>query len=49
MNAKDAVFLLENMGISTTISGRGKVKKQSIRGGLRIGENTNIYLQLGNY
>lgn len=49
MNAKDAVFLLENMGISTTISGIGKVKKQSIRGGSRIGENTNIYLQLGNY
>ena len=39
MNAKDAVFLLENMGISTNISGRGKVKKQSIRAGKKIGEN----------
>lgn len=30
MGARDAVFLLEHSGISTTIKGRGKVKRQSI-------------------
>jgi cell division protein FtsI (penicillin-binding protein 3) len=49
MNAKDAVYLLENMGISTSISGRGKVKKQSLKPGKSITENSHISLQLSNY
>ncbi len=49
MNAIDAVYLLENMGVETSISGRGKVQLQSIRPGTRITSNTKISLQLGNY
>ena len=49
MKAKDAIYILENAGIETTISGRGKVIRQSIRAGKAINENTKISLQLGNY
>lgn len=49
MNAQDAIYLLENLGVQTSISGRGKVQLQSIRPGTRITSNTKISLQLGNY
>ena len=49
MKAKDAVYILENSGIKTTISGRGKVVKQSVRPGKLISKNKSISLQLGNY
>lgn len=49
MKAKDAVFLLENYGIETSISGRGKVVKQSVRAGTAISKNLKISLQLANY
>ncbi len=49
MKAKDAIYILENAGIETTISGRGKVIRQSLRAGRKITENTRISLQLGNY
>lgn len=49
MKAKDAVFILENAGIKTSISGRGRVVKQSIRPGKLVSKNKSISLQLGNY
>jgi len=49
MKAKDAVYLLENSGLQTTIKGRGKVKRQSIRAGKTIKENQSIVLQLATY
>lgn len=49
MNARDAVFLLENLGMKTNISGRGKVKKQSVRPGSPISDYQKISLQLSNY
>lgn len=49
MKAKDAVYLLENTGIQTTISGRGKVKHQSIKAGKPISKNQSIKLQLATY
>jgi len=49
MKAKDAVFLMENSGVQTTIKGRGKVVKQSIRAGKTIKENQSIVLQLATY
>ncbi len=49
MKAKDAIYLLENNGINTTISGRGRVIRQSIRAGKTINSNTSIKLKLGNY
>lgn len=49
MKAKDAVFLLENNGLNTIISGRGKVKHQSIKPGKRITKNQSIKIQLATY
>ena len=49
MKAKDAIYILENNGIKTNISGRGKVVRQSIRAGQKIADNTTIKLQLGTY
>jgi hypothetical protein len=49
MKAKDAVFLLENSGLSTTISGKGKVKHQSIKAGKPVTDNQLIKLQLSTY
>lgn len=46
MRAKDAVYLLENMGLKVTVSGKGAVYSQSLRPGSRIrkGEDINIKL-----
>mgnify|MGYP002638632238 FL=1 len=49
MKAKDAIYLLENYGIETSITGKGKVIRQSIKAGKPIKGNTSIILQLGNY
>jgi cell division protein FtsI (penicillin-binding protein 3) len=49
MSAKDAVFLLESMGLSANISGRGKVKSQSIKAGSEIKNGSEINLQLAVY
>ena len=49
MKARDAVYLLENMGLKTQLSGRGKVKSQSIRAGQEIKKGQKINLQLAAY
>lgn len=49
MKAKDAVFLLENMGMRTSLSGRGKVKSQSVKYGSQIKKGQTINLQLAVY
>lgn len=48
MKAKDAVFLLENLGMRTLVKGRGVVRSQSIKPGTECGQNENqkIVLQL---
>ncbi len=46
MNAKDAVFLLENLGLKTTVKGRGTVKSQSLQPGSEIPENKKITLKM---
>jgi len=48
MKAKDAVFLLENMGISISLSGRGVVRTQSARAGSKVTPNMHINLELSN-
>jgi cell division protein FtsI (penicillin-binding protein 3) len=48
MKAKDAVFLLENMGISISLNGRGVVRSQSVRSGNRVTPNMRINLELSN-
>jgi cell division protein FtsI (penicillin-binding protein 3) len=46
MNVKDAVYLLENMDVKVTISGRGKVVMQSVAAGTPIRRNERITLLL---
>ena len=46
MNAKDAMYLLENAGVQVNIIGRGMIVKQSIIPGTKIYKGTEILLQL---
>jgi cell division protein FtsI (penicillin-binding protein 3) len=46
MGARDAVYVLENMGLKVNIKGRGFVKEQSIKPGIRIKKGNTIYLRL---
>lgn len=46
MGLRDALFLLENAGLTVSTSGRGKVIQQSIRPGTRIVTGSNINLEL---
>ena len=47
MGARDAVFLLEDMGVKVHLSGRGRVKSQSIPSGmvLKAGMTCELHLQ----
>ena len=49
MKAKDAVYLLETMGVQTNITGKGQVKSQSLKAGSKIVEGQQIQLQLAVY
>jgi cell division protein FtsI (penicillin-binding protein 3) len=46
MGVKDAVYLLENVGLKVIIHGRGKVLKQSIPPGNRIVKGQKIVLTM---
>jgi cell division protein FtsI (penicillin-binding protein 3) len=46
MSAQDAVFILENAGLSVSIRGRGSIKQQSIEPGQRINKGERIILEL---
>ena len=46
MGARDAVFLLENLGIKVQISGTGRVKSQSIPYGRKLSQGMTCELQL---
>ncbi len=46
MKAKDAVYLLENMGVTTKIKGRGVVRSQSLKPGTPVNGKQNILLRL---
>ncbi len=46
MGLKDAVFILENMGMNVKISGRGVIAKQSIAPGTHITKGTKIIIEL---
>ncbi|MCW3788402.1 penicillin-binding protein [Plebeiibacterium sediminum] len=47
MGAKDAVSLLENMGLKVIVSGRGRVVEQSVTAGSRLKSGTRIFIKLG--
>lgn len=46
MGLKDALYILENLGLEVVISGNGRVRDQSIEAGTPI-ENKKIFLTLG--
>jgi cell division protein FtsI (penicillin-binding protein 3) len=46
MGAKDAIYMLENMGLVVRVSGRGLVKKQSLEPGIAYRKGDHIYLNL---
>lgn len=46
MSGMDAVSLLETLGLKVEVSGIGKVKKQSIKRGMKIIKGSTIYLTL---
>jgi cell division protein FtsI (penicillin-binding protein 3) len=46
MGLKDAVYLLENMGLKVTATGRGRVMNQSLLAGTNFNKNQNIALIL---
>ena len=47
MTFRDAVFLLENSGLLVTYEGKGRVVKQSLTAGARVGKGGRIYIKLG--
>ena len=49
MMAKDAVFLLEDMGLKVSINGRGRVVAQSIKPGKHVKKGNHVTLRLGNW
>ncbi len=49
MKAKDAVFLSENLGLQTSLSGRGFVRSQSLTPGSPLRKGDKISLQLSMY
>ncbi len=46
LGAKDALFILENLGLTVKIRGRGVVKKQSLEPGRVIRKGDHIYLSM---
>ena len=46
MDITDAVYLLENMGISTEFTGQGVVKEQSLHAGDTVRAHSTMYLKL---
>ena len=47
MSLRDALYLLENNGLSVKVTGFGKIKYQSINAGTKFSKGTQIILQLG--
>ena len=47
MGLKDAVYLLENMGLKVKINGQGKVMIQSIQPGTTLTKGMTVYVELG--
>ena len=47
MTFRDALYLLENSGLRVSYEGKGRVIKQSLNPGGRVGKGSTIYLRLG--
>ena len=47
MGLKDAIYLLENMGLKVHIKGKGKVMKQSVQAGTVLTKGMMVYVMFG--
>jgi cell division protein FtsI (penicillin-binding protein 3) len=48
MGLKDALYLLENMGVKVQVKGRGKVMAQSVAPGTALIKNNLVLLELAS-
>ena len=48
MGAKDAVYLMERVGLRVQLYGRGKVQSQSIQPGVKAMRGQTVSLVFGN-
>ncbi len=46
MGLKDALYMLENMGVEVEVVGRGSIRKQSIPAGTRISKGQKVTLEM---
>ena len=46
MGLKDALYLLENMGVKVTVTGKGKIAAQSVPPGTELGKGITVLLEL---
>lgn len=46
MGLKDALYLLENMGVKVTVTGRGKIASQSVAPGTELAKGVTVVLEL---
>ncbi len=47
MGLKDAIYLLENMGLKVQVKGKGKVMMQSVQAGSALSKGMMVFVQLG--
>jgi cell division protein FtsI (penicillin-binding protein 3) len=47
MGLKDAIYLLESIGLKVIVKGKGTVTEQSIQAGTPVKKNQTIYITLG--
>jgi cell division protein FtsI (penicillin-binding protein 3) len=47
LNVRDAVYLLESMGLRVIVEGKGRVKTQSVQPGDRIWKGVEVKISLG--
>lgn len=47
MGARDALYLLESAGLKVQMSGKGRVKKQSITPGSKVVRGSKCIIELG--
>jgi len=47
MSLRDAIFILENIGLKVSVTGSGRVEKQSVPAGRRLSQGARIRIELG--
>ena len=47
MSLRDAIYILENIGLKVSVTGTGRVRKQSVVPGRRLSQGSRIRIELG--